>query len=696
MLKLQALELSKSYRGRKVVDDVELEIGQGEVVGLLGPNGAGKTTTFYILVGLARPDSGRVLLNGDEITDLPMYLRARSGISYLPQEPSVFRQLTSEENLLAVLETLPLTPEQQRDRLEELLVQMGLETVRTSKAYTLSGGERRRLEIARSLTLQPSFILLDEPFSGIDPITVKDLQEIIRGLANSGIGVLITDHNVRETLSVTDRAYILKSGKIFRKGRPEELSNDPEVRRVYLGDHFRLNYGQKREQTRPPMAWQGLKLNLKVTQKQILTPGLVQMVSVLALNRLELREMINQEMIANPVLEEQSEEPTQTDNYSDETFLKEETEKVPEKPEANPFDEFDVGSFFNQYLDSGGDGGKSQEREVSERPSFEKFLSSPSGLSDHLQWQLSVTICSEAVKEIADSIIGNLDENGYLTASTEELAQNGKYSQDDLDDALAVVQDFDPIGVGARDLRECLLLQLKAFDPQNALAHQIVAEHLKQVQSNQLKEIARALNRPLEVLKRTLDVIKKLDPRPGLRYNKTEPRLVEPDVYFRKVDDQWQAFLNEDDMPQLRLSPTYRRLLARDAADRDVRNYVKERFTAAVQLMKNIEQRKHTILRVCQIIIQRQEEFLEYGADHLKPMMIKEVAEEVGVHPSTVSRAVSSKYAHTPQGVLELRSFFSESVNGPEGSGMSLQTLKRLVKKMIDEEDSAHPLTDDQ
>ena len=241
MLKLQAVELSKSYRGRKVVDDVELEIGQGEVVGLLGPNGAGKTTTFYIIVGLARPDSGRVLLNGDEITDLPMYLRARSGISYLPQEPSVFRQLTSEQNLLAVLETLPLTPEQQRDRLEELLVQMGLETVRQSKAYTLSGGERRRLEIARSLTLQPSFILLDEPFSGIDPLTVKDLQEIIRELSRSGIGVLITDHNVRETLNVTDRAYILRNGNIFWKGRPDEFWYDPEVRRVYLGDHFRLH-----------------------------------------------------------------------------------------------------------------------------------------------------------------------------------------------------------------------------------------------------------------------------------------------------------------------------------------------------------------------------------------------------------------------------------------------------------------------
>src|SRR5215475_12389719 len=444
------------------------------------------------------------------------------------------------------------------------------------------------------------------------------------------------------------------------------------------------------------MAWQGLKLNLKVAQKQILTPGLVQMVSVLALNRLELREMINQEMIANPVLEELSEEPTQTDNYSDENFLKNETEKVPEKPEANPFDEFDVGTFFNQYLDTGGDGGQSQEREISERPSFEKFLSSPAGLTDHLIWQLSLTICSDTVRELVESIIGNLDENGYLTASAEELAQEGKYSQDDIEDAVAVVQDFDPIGVGARDLRECLLLQLKAFDPQNTLAHQIVSDCLKQVQSNQLKEIARAVNRPMDIVKHAIDAIKRLDPRPGLRYNKTEPRLVEPDVYFRKVDELWQVFLNEDDMPQLRLSPTYRRLLTRDAADKEVRNYVKERFTAAIQLMKNIEQRKHTILRVCQSIIARQGEYLDHGPDALKPMMIKEAAEEVGVHPSTVSRAVASKYAHTPQGVIELRSFFSESVNGPEGEGMSLLTLKRQVKKMIEEEDATKPLTDEQ
>jgi RNA polymerase sigma-54 factor len=443
------------------------------------------------------------------------------------------------------------------------------------------------------------------------------------------------------------------------------------------------------------MNWLQPKLHLKVAQRQILTPGLVQMVSVLALNRLELREMINQEMIANPVLEELSEDGVVSENYSDEAFVKAETEKVPETEPANPFDEFDIAS-FHRYLDSGTSAADHREREEIERPSFDKFLSSPQGLSEHLTWQLSVTICSETAREIAETIIGNLDEDGYLSASLEEISQNGRYSTDDVEEALAVVQEFDPLGVGARDLRECLLIQLHTLDPQNTLAQQIVSDHLKQLQSNQLKEIARALNRPIELAKRAVDVIKKLDPRPGLRYNKTEPRLVEPDVYFRKVDDEWQVFMNEDDLPQLRLSPVYRRLLARDAADREVRNYVKERFSAAIQLLKNIEQRKHTILRVCQTIIQRQREFLDHGADQLKPMMIKEVAEEVGVHPSTVSRAVAGKYAHTPQGVLELRAFFSESVNGPEGGSMSLPTLKRLVKKMIEEEDSAHPLTDDQ
>ena len=237
---LSTVELTKSYKGRKVVDDISLTIAQGEVVGLLGPNGAGKTTTFYIIVGLTRPDSGRVLLDGVNITDFPMYVRARNGISYLPQEPSIFRKLTVEENIMAVLETLPLTSHQRRERLEELIEDLGLQQVRRSEGYMLSGGERRRVEIARSLVISPSFILLDEPFSGIDPLTVQDIQKIIVRLKGSGIGVLVTDHNVPYTLQVTDRAYIINNGRIFRAGSPEELGQDSEVRRVYLGDSFRL------------------------------------------------------------------------------------------------------------------------------------------------------------------------------------------------------------------------------------------------------------------------------------------------------------------------------------------------------------------------------------------------------------------------------------------------------------------------
>jgi len=237
---LSTVDLTKSFKGRKVVDDVNLRIAQGEVVGLLGPNGAGKTTTFYIIVGLTAPDAGQVLLDGGEITHLPMYLRARQGISYLPQEPSIFRKLTVEENILAVLETLPLTAHQRRERLEELVEEFGLQQVRRSFGYVLSGGERRRVEIARSLVISPCFILLDEPFSGIDPLTVLDIQKIIVQLKEAGIGVLVTDHNVRETLRVTDRAYIINNGRIFRAGTPEELGNDMEVKRIYLGDNFRL------------------------------------------------------------------------------------------------------------------------------------------------------------------------------------------------------------------------------------------------------------------------------------------------------------------------------------------------------------------------------------------------------------------------------------------------------------------------
>src|SRR5271170_6074031 len=242
MRTLETAEISKSYRGRKVVDNVSLWVKQGEVVGLLGPNGAGKTTSFYMIVGLISPDSGRVLLDERDITVLPMYQRARHGISYLPQEASVFRKLSVEDNLMAILQTLRLGGRERRERMNRLIEQLGLETVRHNKGYALSGGERRRVEIARSLVIEPSFLLLDEPFSGIDPIQVLELQRIIFDLKNSGIGILVTDHNVRETLAVTDRAYIINNGKIFRAGTPDALGRDPEVRRVYLGENFNIEF----------------------------------------------------------------------------------------------------------------------------------------------------------------------------------------------------------------------------------------------------------------------------------------------------------------------------------------------------------------------------------------------------------------------------------------------------------------------
>ncbi len=439
-------------------------------------------------------------------------------------------------------------------------------------------------------------------------------------------------------------------------------------------------------------------LNLKVTQRQILTPSLVQMVSVLALNKLELREMINQEIISNPVLEELPESVPSIEevaqNTEGETLVKPTGgPQVRSNDNHDSFEEIDFGSFFQDYLDPGY---KSPAGEVVEKPSFENFVSQPVSLADHLGWQLSLSTGSDEVRAAGESIIGNLNEDGYLTASLEEIAQSGGHRLEHVQEVLTLIQEFDPLGVAARDLRECLLIQLRTLAPESSLAAQIVSDHLKQLQNKQYREVARALDRPVKAVERAVELIRKLDPRPGQRYNNTQPRLIEPDLVIVKTGEGYQVLMNEEGLPQLRLSHHYRRLLQKDGTTREVRNYVKERFTSAVQLIRNIEQRKQTIARVCEAIIRRQTEFLDKGIDFLRPMMIKEVAEEVGVHPSTVSRAVASKYAHTPQGVYELRYFFSEAVQGPSGGSTSLINLKRLVKKIIEEEDPARPLTDEQ
>jgi RNA polymerase sigma-54 factor len=401
----------------------------------------------------------------------------------------------------------------------------------------------------------------------------------------------------------------------------------------------------------------------------------------------------------------------------------------------DPFEEIDFGSYFQEYLDPGFR--TQREYEEIEKPSFENFLSQPTTLSDHLAWQLGAMIVEPRLRAAAEFIIGNLNEDGYLPFSDAELMDAHQQELEGdadgilLHNAIHLVQGLDPAGIAARDLRECLLIQIAAqqrefdhifaqrFDHTSAheihrsfhaeaegllaarqhsfaLATEIVDRHLPLLQRRDLKELAKAINATQEQTHSAVEFIRTLDPRPGSRYNQEQARLIEPDVAFVKRDGEWFVALNEEDLPTLRLSHQYRRMLVSAGTEKDVKEYVKERFRSAIQLMRNIAQRKSTILRTCEVIVRRQREFLDSGIEFLRPMMIKEVAEEIGVHPSTVSRAVANKYAHTPQGVYELRFFFTEGANGPEGADTPLVVLKRKVRKLIEEEDAHHPLTDDQ
>ncbi len=532
----------------------------------------------------------------------------------------------------------------------------------------------------------------------------------------------------------------------------------------------------------------------------------MQMVSVLALNKLELKEMINTEIVENPVLEELEENvPLLDDVAGQEAERERPAEEIvadAQRDKADPFEEIDFGSYFQEYLDPGFRSPNNYE--LNEKPSFENFLSQPSTLADHLFWQLGSLTLPPDVRAAAEYIIGNIDESGYLTATDEELLAGylnevelganpalpfrpaseaastqasingsepitaGIRAQENvsrhslvLTAALKTVQQLDPLGVATRDLRECLLTQISAYcrelhlaavraerasragspngytsshdetdsvpeitkefgavedgepgilrvaaaeaPPQRSprievaeTAGTIIDKHLQLLQKRDLRELAKVLGKSVEHTQQAFDLIRTLDPRPGQRYNRTEARLIEPDVAFVKRDNEYVVVMNEDDLPTLRLNQGYRRMLKQDGTEKDVKEYVKERYRSALQLIRNIEQRKNTILRTCEAIVRRQGEFLERGVEYMKPMMIKEVAEEIGVHPSTVSRAVSNKYVHTAQGVFELRFFFSEGVNGPEGSSTPLMLLKRKVKKLIDEEDARKPLTDDQ
>jgi RNA polymerase sigma-54 factor len=431
------------------------------------------------------------------------------------------------------------------------------------------------------------------------------------------------------------------------------------------------------------------KLHTKLVQKLILTPSLQQAIKLLPMSTLELAEMLNQEVVENPMLEEVPTEELQP------------VEPVPEKPDAerpaekggDAWDDADYEYFFGDYLDEGYR--PRLPTEVKELPPIENTLSTSSSLSDHLLWQLSLQSDDELTREIGEAIVGNIDDDGYLVASVDEIAAMGNWQVDDVERMLRMVQRFDPIGVAARDLQECLLLQIRHIGLEGTPTEKIVTEHLRLLQNHQVPEIARKLGLSIDELKTHIEIIRNLDPKPGSRYNPSQSQYVIPDVYVVKVEDHYEVFLNEEGLPQLRISPVYRRLLDKSGDNTDeTRAYVKEKFRSALWLIKSVDQRQKTIHKVATSIVNFQRDFLDRGIEYLKPLVLRDVANDIGMHESTVSRVVNNKYMHTPQGVFEMKFFFHSGISSSYGESVSSVAIKNRIRKIIESEDPRKPLSD--
>ena len=436
------------------------------------------------------------------------------------------------------------------------------------------------------------------------------------------------------------------------------------------------------------------KLHTKLVQKLILTPSLQQAIKLLPMSTLELADLLNQEMVENPLLEEV---PTEELQPAEPQQAQEKAADQQPADKGDSWDDADYEYFFGDYLD---DGYRSRTpSEVKELPPIENTLSTASSLSDHLLWQLSLQTDDEKLKEIGRAIIGNLDDDGYLVASVEEIAAMGEWPVADVERALQHVQTFDPIGVAARDLQECLWLQIRHLGLEGTPTEKIVTEHLRLLQNHQVPEIARKLGMTIEDLKEHVEIIRNLDPKPGSRYNPSQSQYVIPDVYVIKVEDQYVAALNEEGLPQLRISPVYRRLLDKTGAgggeqNDETRAYVKDKFRSALWLIKSVDQRQKTIHKVATSIINFQREFLDHGIEYLRPLVLRDVANDIGMHESTVSRVVNNKYMHTPQGVFELKYFFHSGISSSYGESVSSVTIKQRIRKIIENEDPRKPLSD--
>ncbi len=482
-----------------------------------------------------------------------------------------------------------------------------------------------------------------------------------------------------------------------------------------------------------------LRLTQKLTQRMILTPQLRQRIEMLQMTTIELSELISNELVENPVLEEvMSDEEFQEfsekildqnsegqvegyENGHDKDFSADleydgETFK-PDTPGENGFDEsseadfegdredfpgetsdsfeeVDFGREFQDYLDPGY---KTQELEFKEdAPSFDQFLSHTESLAEHLEWQLNLQQMSGKVEDAAVCVIGNLNEDGRLTTSNEEIAEMCACSFEAVEKARQIVMRLEPVGCGARDVKECLIVQLEANGEGDSLATELVREHLEDLQPHRLHHLAKETGLDIHVLDKEINKIRILDPYPGRRYSSEEPIYVAPEVYIEKLDDEYIVYFTDDGSPRLRISPTYQKMLGQGNTTKEEKDFIKDKVRSAVDLLRNIEHRRQTIYRVVECIVDRQRDFLDKGVQFIKPMMLKDVAEDIGMHLSTISRVVNRKYAHTPQGVIELRRFFSEGMLNEDGEEVSTRILKLKIKKMIEDEDSRKPLTDDQ
>ncbi len=488
-----------------------------------------------------------------------------------------------------------------------------------------------------------------------------------------------------------------------------------------------------------------LRLTTQLRQQMVLTPQLRQRIEMLQMTTLELAELISQEMVSNPVLEEvtssdelneiaerildqnaNGQEDFDARKVDGENDLRSERDSdsfdqyedyAPDAPTENgnkeefdgdndfdgddfseeksdSFDEIDYGKEFQEYLDPGY---KTQEIEYKEdAPSFEQFLSKSENLTEHLEWQVNLHSMSDELEEAAIGVIGNLDSDGRLNATNEEIAELCGVSEEIVERARQIVMKLEPVGCGARNVKECLLAQLESNGEGKSLAYELVRDHLEDLQPHRLQHLAKDTGVELHVLNEEINKVRILDPYPGRRYSSEEPIYVSPEVYIEKIEDEYVIYFTDDGSPRLRISPTYQQMLGQEKTTKEEKDFIKDKVRSAVDLLRNIEHRKQTIYRVVECIIQKQRDFLDHGVQHIKPMMLKDVAEDIGMHLSTISRVVNRKYAHTPQGVIELRRFFSEGMMNEDGEEVSTRILKLRIKKMIEDEDTKKPLTDDQ